>query len=267
MNKFIDITNKHFGFWTALSYKGNGFWLCRCQCGTERAVSGGDLRNGGSKSCGCRHRPNLIGQKYGRLTVLKEVEPDFYVSGNKRAFLCRCECGNEIRVAGDRLLSGNTKSCGCLHKQQLSQSSTKHGFRKNGNVTRLYHTWQNLKNRCENKNLPDYKFYGARGISVCNEWRNDFQAFYDWAMGNGYAENLTIDRIDTNGNYEPSNCRWITIQAQQRNKRTTVYLTYNGETLPLIDMAEKYNIPYRILYQRIYHGWDIKRAITTSCEG
>ena len=119
-----------------------------------------------------------------------------------------------VIILSNHLKSGKIKSCGCLNKQ----GNPKHGLR----YTRLYRIWINMKTRCYNKNTNRYKDYGARGITICNEWRNDFMSFYNWSMNNGYDENLTIDRINNDKNYEPSNCRWITVKEQNRNKRNNI---------------------------------------------
>ena len=133
----------------------------------------------------------------------------------------------------------------------------KHGMRH----TKIYYVWCGMKLRCYNKNSKSYKNYGSKGIKVCDEWKNDFFKFYEWAIDNGYKEGLTIDRINNNGNYEPSNCRWITRAEQNRNYSRNHYLTYKGETLCLTDMANKYNINESVLLYRIKNGWKMEEAI------
>lgn len=132
---------------------------------------------------------------------------------------------------------------------------------------KLYNVWCSMKERCANKHNKSYKNYGERGIKVCDEWRNDFKAFYNWAMANGYTDGLTIDRIDNNGNYEPSNCRWASRRLQNRNYGRNHLITFNGETLCLCDMAGKYNIPRARLTYRLSHGWDIEKALLTKGDG
>ena len=136
---------------------------------------------------------------------------------------CKCECGKEVIVQGQTLRSGRTKSCGCLsreiHKEvmtELNKSNSRHG--QFG--TRIYRIWCSMKSRCYNKNHKAYIDYGGRGITICAEWKDDFEVFYNWAVKNGYSDNLTIDRIDVDGNYEPSNCRWATSSVQRRNQRS-----------------------------------------------
>lgn len=199
---------------------------------------------------------DLSGQTFGYLYVVKRCEN---IKG-RTAFLCRCKCGKETKVTSHSLNSGNTSSCGCLHKQQLAERNYRHGAR----YTRLYRIYRNMITRCYNSNILEYKNYGGRGIIVCKEWRESFVAFKTWAENNGYSDNLTIDRIDTNGNYEPNNCRWITLKAQGFNKTNTKYFEYNGQKKCLAEWAEIFGINKPTLYNRIYNlGWDIKKALET----
>lgn len=191
-------------------------------------------------------RRDLRGQRFGRLTVLEFVPTEGYRSYWK----CMCDCGNIITVAGKRLGNGHTQSCGCLRKEQAAKRLYKHGMRN----SRLYRIWSKMKERCCNHNISGYKDYGGRGITVCEEWKNDFQAFYDWAMSNGYDDNLTIDRIDNNGNYEPLNCRWVGIEIQARNKRNNVYVEYNGEIITLTEASKLSGISLGTLHLRYSKG-------------
>lgn len=132
---------------------------------------------------------------------------------------------------------------------------TIHGMKK----TRIYKSWERIKRRCNNPKT--YKNYGGRGIKVCDEWSKDFMAFYEWAMANGYRDDLTIDRIDVNGNYEPNNCRWVTMKEQENNRRNNHHITYNGETHTIAEWGDILNIPYKVLLQRITtYKWSIEKA-------
>lgn len=167
-----------------------------------------------------RDYSNEIGKKYGRLTII-EIQR---VKGGKALAICECDCGNTKTTQYTNLLNNRTKSCGCYSDECRKNKVNKH-YKHNMSKDRLYHIWGSMKGRCYNSKMRNYKNYGGRGITVCDEWRNDFLKFKEWALKNGYNECLSIDRIDVNGNYEPSNCRWVTWKVQNWNKRTNK-LTY-----------------------------------------
>lgn len=160
-------------------------------------------------------RIDITGQRYGRLTVIS-------YSGNQR-WLCRCDCGNYKDIIGSQLRGEITKSCGCIHSEQIARRN--HENRKHGcSDDRLYGIWHGIKQRCCDPNRKDYKNYGGRGIKICDEWKDDFGAFKEWALSSGYNYNApymrcTIDRIDNNGNYEPGNCHWVPIKDQMKTRR------------------------------------------------
>lgn len=203
---------------------------------------------------GMKKRSDLIGKKFGRLTVV-----DFsHTNKHKQSmWKCKCECGKEIIATGIHLSNGHTKSCGCLKKDVL-QSRKTHGMRN----TRLYRIWLGMKSRCTIKTTTSFRHYGGRGITICDEWMNDFQSFYDWAMANGYSENLTIDRIDPNGNYEPSNCRWVTTKVQANNKRTNAKILFNGETKTIKEVSEISGINYQTLFSRYKAGKSLNEIVS-----
>lgn len=196
---------------------------------------------------------DLTGEKFGSLLV---VGISGYI-GNRIAWECKCDCGNVVRVAGCSLKSGNTKSCGCRRNKFVSELNKSHGQSN----TRLYHIWTGIKSRCYDVNVKIFKHYGARGITMCGEWKNDFLAFMDWALKNGYSENLSIDRIDVNGNYEPSNCRWVCQKQQCRNTRVNRNITCDGETHTLIEWSEISGVKRETIARRLNKGWSTKEAI------
>lgn len=159
----------------------------------------------------------LTGMKFGRWTVIGRAENN--KKGNTM-WHCRCECGKQAIIVGYSLTRGRSKSCGCYHSERVSQANkdlkTTHGEKK----TRLYRIWKGMKQRCFNPNDKDYEKYGGRGITICDEWKEDFCKFKSWALASGYAQELSIDRIENNGNYEPSNCRWATQSQQNSNRRS-----------------------------------------------
>jgi hypothetical protein len=210
---------------------------------------------------------DLTGQKFGRLMVIQRVEN---IKG-RTAFLCKCDCGNLIKVIGHNLKTGTTKSCGCLAIEQSKINvkkmikynaenipQFKHGLCKH----RLFRIWANMHDRCMRKKCPAYKDYGGRGITICQEWINDFMNFYNWSMANGYKDCLSLDRINFNGNYEPSNCRWANSKTQNRNSRQCVYYEYKGEKYTRGELAELSGLSYDVIRYRLNHNWDVEKAVT-----
>lgn len=194
---------------------------------------------------------DIKGNRYGKLTVISRADSKKRNAGGSRTrWNCKCDCGNMVVVDGDHLKSGHSKSCGCITK--------KHGMFG----TRIYNIWSSMKDRCFNKKHDAYKNYGGRGITVCPEWM-EFQPFYEWAMASGYADDLTLDRKDVNGNYEPSNCRWATDIEQHNNTRTNRYIEFNGETHTMAEWAKITGINYQTLRTRLdRYKWSIERSLT-----
>lgn len=192
---------------------------------------------------------DLIGQRFGKLVVLSRAEND---KTKHTRWLCQCDCGNTKIVHGCSLKRGLTQSCGCLQKEIFGENARKIHTTHGKTNTRLFNIWGRMKDRCYNEKHLHYKNYGGRGIIVCNEWKNDFQTFYDWAINNGYFKNLTLDRIDNNGNYEPNNCHWVTSKQQSRNKRNNHLITYKDKTYCIAEWADIFNVSYDILYQKLY---------------
>ncbi len=189
---------------------------------------------------------NLEGRRFGYLSVVR-----FSHSHNGHTYwFCICDCGKDIVVRGSHLKSGHSVSCGCK-RGNISHQESK---------TRLYHIWNGMRERCSNSKNPQYDSYGARGIRVCSDWLS-YVNFRDWSLANGYAENLSIDRIDNNGGYSPENCRWATAREQANNTRKTRFITYNGETHSISEWARKLGIKQSTLSMRINkYGWNAEDA-------
>ena len=197
---------------------------------------------------------DITGKKYNMLTVVKRIEN----AGGMPRWLCKCDCGNFTKVRGSNLKSGVVKSCGCLLHRPTHTHNMSH--------TPLYRVWNGMKQRCNNPNTPSYKNYGGRGITVCDEWNNSFDAFYEWAS-KGYAENLTLERIDNEIGYCPENCRWIPKSEQAKNRRSVLKLQHNGETHSLAEWSKLLNVDYKLVHNRICKlGWTFEKAISVPCD-
>ena len=217
-------------------------------------------------------KDDLTGKTFGELTVVKFVPTD-----NRRSYwLCKCSCGGEAIVYSGHLKCGHTttcnnsshrigKKCSDDTKQKISNANTKHS----GCGERLYRVWASMLNRCNNQNEIAYKWYGAKGIKVCDEWL-DYANFRQWALSSGYDENAeahacSIDRIDGNGDYCPENCRWANAKTQANNRKSNVLLTYNGKTQTMMQWSEETGVPYGLIQQRLNRGWGVQKAIEQPC--
>lgn len=178
----------------------------------------------------------LIGKKFNNLTVLEYA----YKKNSRHYYKCKCDCGKEIIVYKYHLLNGHTNSCGCYQKLRAKQTNTKHG-KSHSRIDKIF---QGMHDRCYNKNHDKYNYYGGKGVTICDEWLKDRTRFFDWAYNNGYADNLTINRIDGNKPYGPDNCRWVTRKVQSRNLSCNVYIEHNGEKKLLVEWCELFNIDY-----------------------
>jgi len=235
MGKIRDLVGERFGRLIVLERAenrgGTTAWLCRCDCGVEKAIRGKGLTSGKTRSCGClqkeRVSKDLTNKRFGRLVVIEKAGRNKW---NSRTWFCKCDCGGEKVALGHSLTSGGTKSCGCLLKETISnirQETIIHGM----SGTRVYQTFSNMIQRCYNKNNKYYKNYGGRGIKICDRWLASFANFYE-DMGDK-PEGASIDRINPDGDYEPSNCRWASTVTQARNKEGGLIYKYKGVTLPL----------------------------------
>lgn len=251
-----NLTGQKFGRWTVIApaHKRHRqqYCTCRCECGTIRDVELTQLKNGSSQSCGCSRNKSkgLVGKRYNHLTVI-----DTFAYKHRTFCICRCDCGNLTTVRADALKSGGTKGCGCL----IADAHKKHGRTNH----RLHHVWVGMIQRCCNSKNPAYRLYGGRGIGICEEWRSNFSSFFDWAMQNGYADDLSIDRIDVDGDYCPSNCRFANAKEQGRNRRSTKMINFNGETKPLTEWCELLGLSEVSVRYRLSHGWSPEKAFTT----
>lgn len=188
---------------------------------------------------------DLTGQKFGRLTVIGLHETET----RKTYWVCQCDCGNIKIVRSDSLQNGSIRSCGCLKKEQ-DKINLEANHKHNMSGTRIYEIWQGMKKRCYNPRDLRYHRYGGRGITVCNEWKNDFKSFYLWAINHGYSENLTIDRIDNDKGYSPDNCRWADRTTQCRNRSTNVNITIGNSTRTLTEWCEIFKVSYETVNAR-----------------
>ncbi len=178
---------------------------------------------------------DLTGRRFGRLIVLNRHTEN---KRGKPVWVCKCDCGNITCVPGSYLTRGNTKSCGCFRRDYSSVTHKTHGMSKNN---RLYRIWNGMKDRCLNPSGKYWKRYGERGISVCNEWKDNFTAFRDWALSNGYEDSLTLDRIDNNQGYSPANCRWATYKTQENNRSNNILYRIDGNIVTLAQLVQMEN--------------------------
>ena len=207
---------------------------------------------------------DLAGRSFGRLTCIAQTGSS--KQGNA-TWLCRCQCGKESTVLAGNLLSGHTKSCGCLQRERATQAHSTHAlyFDENGKRNKLNRVFATMRQRCKNPNAKCYKDYGGRGITVCKEW-DDYKSFYEWAHSNGYREGLSIDRINNDGNYEPENCRWVPMEVQGNNKRNNLMITLNGETKTVTEWAKLLGISRSVIKGRLRRGLAVEDVLGKYCK-
>lgn len=236
---------------------------CVCCCGEEVLAKNNKLQAGRKDNCGCktidkfREKKNVkieVGAKYNRLTILQEVDPVVDEKGyRKRQLECLCDCGNVKVIEMREVTGGGTQSCGCLKVENAYKT---HGMSK----TSTYHIWCGIKERCFNANNPAYKYYGGRGITMCNRWNKSFENFLE-DMGERPSEEYSIDRIDLNGNYEPQNCKWATRIEQARNKSNNHIVEYGGQTKTFAEWVDVFGENYSTLWGKCdREKWDTTKV-------
>lgn len=266
MPKPLDITNQKFNKLTAIKPLSERTllrriqWLCKCDCGKFVISTAVELKSGQVKSCGCiRRSEKLTNKKIDRLLVTELLEDNG--NNTNTIYLCKCDCGNTKQYSHSSLMSGRVKSCGCLNKelqQKFKDNLVTHGLSSNP----CYRVWVDMIKRCTNENSNNYYNYGGRGITVCNEWLNSFEKFYK-DMGERPGPEYSIDRKDTNGNYEPNNCKWSTDKEQANNRRNNVIIEYLGEKYTMVELCKKLDIDLIYFRNRYYRNFTIDEIINS----
>lgn len=275
MSRYNISADKTYGFWTVLrlgaaTKSGIHRWSCRCDCGTERDVSERMLAEGKSKSCGCtrakKRAPNfkdITGLRFGRLIVLGFSHKGYIGERATLYWDCVCDCGANTTVRGIALRSknGKTRSCGCLKMESNKSKENKH--RTHGHSkprTPTYIVWRGMISRCFHSSASSYKRYGGRGITVCDRWLK-FENFL--ADIGKRPTGMSIDRIDSNGDYEPGNCRWTTSKQQANNRSNNRVIKYKDKEMTAKEWSEFVGISYSCLMGRLRSGWSIEKALVT----
>ena len=203
---------------------------------------------------------SLSGKRFGRLRVLGKSEKR--ASNGCVYWHCVCDCGSKREVIGRSLVAGMTVSCGCYHKEQMRGQFVKHGLSRHP----LHNKWISMKQRCYNPNHIGYHNWGGRGIGVCDEWRDDFQAFYDWCVMNGWKKGLDIDRIDNDKDYSPENCRFITRRVNLNNTRKNRYIEFDGKRMTISQWGLYLGGKPNLIQNRLGRGWPLDRALTEKAD-
>lgn len=247
-----DLSGRRYGIWTVLYHVKGKYWHCRCDCGTERNVLSDHLKAGETKCCGCVRQKVHIGDQFGQITVLEKVKGT--------TWLCKCSCGQTFTTSTSHLRSKKfptTKCAKCSNKERITVDVAEN--------RKAYSMWKDMIYRCEKPSCGNYKNYGARGVSVCEEWR-DFSTFFEWLNNNGYDKNLgrqcSIERINVNGDYCPENCKIAGIKEQANNKRDNVQVSIDGVSKTVTQWCEITGVNRSTAYHRIKNGWSSVDAVT-----
>lgn len=201
------------------------------------------------------------GERFSRLAIIRELPSKRRGRKNRRFMLCKCDCGNTTGVMLNDLVTGNTKSCGCLSVETSKAKATTHGLREHP----LYEIWSTMKRRCHSKSCREYKWYGAKGVCVCSSWRKSFLAFYEWSMNAGWSPGMSIERLDVTRGYEEGNCTFIPRPLQNKNKRNTIRVTYLERTQCLTDWCKELGVRYGTVFYKLKSGKTFEEAIL-SCK-
>ena len=232
--------------------KKNIMCICQCECGNIRNIPASALKR--RKSCGCIQKLDFSkykGKKYGNITIIDIVDE------NNKIIKCKCSCGNIFETKLYYITNKNHKIISC------GKCGNKYNYSKPSERQRLSAVLRNMIDRCYNESAKDYKWYGARGIKVCDDWINSANSFIDWSISNGYKKGLSIDRINNNIGYYPNNCRWVTIKDQQNNRRNNVRYNFNNQLMTLPQIAEKVKINYNTIRSRLRKGMSFEESINT----
>lgn len=267
MNAPMDLAGQRFGKLVAIEKSTNETkgkrgnlitaWICKCDCGTSKDVKSKCLRSGETRSCGCITKPNLAGKQFGRLTVIGLTKDSQENACGVRNWDCLCECGNTTTAPTAFLTSAHTRSCGCLRKDSIAAALTTHNMTHDPS----YAVWAGMIARCTKRKNPAWKYYGGRGIKVCDRWL-DLANFVEDMGDRPYG--TTIDRIDNDGDYTPGNCRWATREQQSNNTRQCKYLIYEGLTLTVTQWARLLGIPRGTLQWRLQKGLPLDQCLNAS---
>ena len=257
----IDITNQKFSKLTVIerhlenSKNGDSKWKCACECGNTTIVTASKLKNGNTRSCGCITTLNdLTGSRFGRLEVLHR-----HSENTKLGFpiwVCLCSCGNKSLVQGNHLRSGATESCGCLHREISIRANTSHGKTHFAE----YRIWSGMKTRCCNENNPAYPYYGGRGITICDEWKESFETFYR-DMGPRPSPKHSIDRKNNDLGYSKENCYWATKKEQANNRRNSILYEFDGDRKTLTEWCSELGLCYNTTYYLLSKNLSFEDAI------